>query len=174
MAVRLAASPRRNDVDGSRSGRHAKSPGVRRGDSGTVGVDDDPVPGLAKPIFDPSTEKRGPEANPGSLVRRTKPVPSAWIAQMSRLPASISHSKAIVSPSGDQAGCPTNPMLWVSWMTFDPSTPTTYRSPDENASLRPSAENTGDCPSTGSLVIDQSREIQDGDPWLAISKERNP
>ena len=113
-AIGTAAASKRNDVDAPRSGRRREVVGRRRGDSRAVGIDDDPV-GVAKANLRPIHREAGDrEADARSLVRRTKPVPLARMAQMSRLPGSISHSKAMVSPSGDQAGCPTNPMLWVS------------------------------------------------------------
>src|SRR5262245_26432957 len=61
---------------------------------------------VANAILAPSGDQVGPESQAGSVVSRTKPVPSELIAQMSELPLSTTQLKARRPPSGDHAGCP--------------------------------------------------------------------
>jgi hypothetical protein len=66
---------------------------------------------------DPSGFQAAP-VDPGIVVSRANPVPSAFTTQRSRLPAATRQSNAIFVPSGDQAGLPTNPTPCVSRTTF--------------------------------------------------------
>src|SRR4029453_7345605 len=72
-------------------------------------------------ILPSAGETAAPESVPGSDVSRTRFVPSVLIAQMSVLPLATSQSNAMLVPSRNQAGSPTNPSLKVRRLTPDPS-----------------------------------------------------
>src|SRR5215218_7311660 len=85
---------------------------------------------------DPSGDHLGRFSPPGSEVRRRRLLPSAPIAQMSKLP-STSDSNAIVLPSGDQAGAQSKRGRCRSGLTSPVATSTMNRSPDSVLSWFP-------------------------------------
>jgi hypothetical protein len=71
----------------------------------------------------PSGDHAGSESYAGSFVSWKKPLPSALIAQMSWLPASISQPKIRRPLSGDHAGRdpPLTPTFVATRATLEPS-----------------------------------------------------